>query len=177
MTDRKDEQGQPINRVRRRDRAVEDESWIRAYLREAPYGVLATECDGQPFITPLVFAYDKDDSALYFHTGRGGRLLANVQRNPRVCFSVSSMGSPRAAGKACGFSVDYESVVVFGRAKVLDDEQEAIRGLRLMLDKYFPDLSYGEDYAGITPEGLAATAVYRVAIDSWSGKRNLPDMR
>ena len=32
----------PPNRVRRHDRAVEDDAWIRAFLHRAPWGVLAT---------------------------------------------------------------------------------------------------------------------------------------
>jgi len=177
MTDRTREQEQPFHGVRRQDRAVHDEGWIRAFLGEAPYGVVATECDGQPFITPLVFAYDESANALYFHTGRAGRMYTNVEKNPRVCFGVCSMGSPLPANGACGFDVEYASVIVFGRAELLESEEEATRGLRLMLDKYFPDLSYGEDYEAIAGDQLARTAVYRVAIDTWSGKRNSPDMR
>jgi nitroimidazol reductase NimA-like FMN-containing flavoprotein (pyridoxamine 5'-phosphate oxidase superfamily) len=47
----------PFTRVRRRDRAIQDESWIRAYLHRAPWGVLATSYDGQPFVNSNLFIF------------------------------------------------------------------------------------------------------------------------
>lgn len=165
--------GEPINRVRRRDRAVEDEAWIRAFLRQAPYGVVASESGGQPFVNPVVFAYDEESNALYFHTGRKGRIFANIAANPRVCFSACRMLGVESDVSAASCDVQYESVIVFGRARVLDDDAQAERGLLLLLEKYLPDLRYGEDYRAITAEQLARTAVYRVEIEAWSGKRNV----
>jgi hypothetical protein len=165
--------GEPINRVRRRDRAVEDDAWIRAFLREAPYGVVATESGGQPFMNPVVFAYDEESNSLYFHTGRKGRIFANIAANPRVCFNACRMLGVKFNVSASSCDVQYESVIVFGRARVLDDDAQAERGLRLLLSKHLPDLRYGEDYHVVTAEQLARTAVYRIEIEAWSGKRNV----
>lgn len=162
----------PINRVRRRDRAVEDDDWIRAFLDDARYGVVATESDGQPFLNPVLFVYDEGAKAIHFHTAREGRIFANIAANPRVCFNVCRMGDLIADTAAWRFDVAYDSVVVFGRATVLSHREEAIRALRLLLTKYFPHLRYGVDYAAITPEQLARTAVCRLDIEGWSGKRN-----
>ena len=162
----------PINRVRRRDRAVEDDDWIRAFLRGARYGVVATESDGQPFINPVLFVYDEETQAIHFHTGREGRIFANIAAKPQVCFNASRMGELIADTEAWRFDVAYDSVIVFGTATVLDDAAKATRALRLLLAKYFPDLRYGEDYTPITPEQLARTAVCHLDIEAWSGKRN-----
>jgi hypothetical protein len=162
----------PINRVRRRDRAVEDDNWIRAFLRDAQHGVVATEAGGQPFVNPLLFVYEEETNALYFHSGRAGRIFANIAANPRVCFNACRMGKLIAEAEAWRFDVQYESVVVFGKATALADPEEVTRALRLLLAKYFPDLRYGEDYRPITQEQLAKTAVYRLEIEAWSGKRN-----
>ena len=163
-----------IGRVRRRDRAVEDGAWISSFLEGAPSCVVATESDGRPFATPLIFAYDRRAHCIYFHTGRAGRLFSNVAENPRVCLNAFTMGNLIPAADASGFDVEYESVTVFGRVRVLDDEEDAVRGLCLLVSKYFPELRYREDYGAIAPEELAPTAVYRLDIDAWSGKRNLP---
>ena len=45
----------PLAEVRRRDRAVADEEWIRGVLRRAPLGTLATVRDGQPFVNMNIF--------------------------------------------------------------------------------------------------------------------------
>jgi nitroimidazol reductase NimA-like FMN-containing flavoprotein (pyridoxamine 5'-phosphate oxidase superfamily) len=162
----------PINRVRRRDRAVEDDAWIRSFLQQAPYGVVATDCDGQPFTNPLLFVYDQASGAIYVHTSRAGRIFSNIRQNPRVCLNASRMGELMAKPEACEFDVEYDSVVVFGRARVLEDEAEAARALYLLIGKYFPHLRRGRDYPPLGPTRLAATAVYRLDIECWSGKRN-----
>lgn len=162
----------PINYVRRRERAVDDDAWIRQFLHDAPYGLVATERDGQPFMNPLIFAYDEAAHAIYYHTGRKGRIFANVTANPRVCFNACKMNGLISKPAASGFDVAYESVIVFGRVRIVEDEAEATAALRAMLDKYFSHLRYGEDYSPITPQQLQPTAVHCLQIASWSAKRN-----
>ncbi len=83
------------------------------------------------------------------------------------------MGGLIADANPCRFDVEYESVVVFGRARVIDDGPAATRALRLLLRKYLPDPVNVHDREPITPEMLSNTAVYRLEIEAWSGKRNL----
>jgi nitroimidazol reductase NimA-like FMN-containing flavoprotein (pyridoxamine 5'-phosphate oxidase superfamily) len=160
-------------KVRRQDRAVTDEAWIRGLLRRAPFGTLATVQGGQPFVNMNIFVYDEAANVLYLHTARAGRTFANVGPQERVCFGVSEMGRLLPAPTALHFSVEYAGVVVFGRARIVDDPAEAERALQQLLDKYAPHLRPGRDYRPIQPEELAATAVYRIEIDEWSGKQKV----
>ena len=162
---------QPPHEVRRKDRAVEDEAWIRAMLHRVPFGTLATVHDGQPFINTNLFAFDEAANVIYMHTANVGRTRANVEADERVCFSVSKMGRLLPADTALEFSVEYAGVVVFGRAAIVDDQEEARHALQLLLDKYFAHLRPGQDYRPITLEELARTAVYRISIEHWSGKK------
>jgi nitroimidazol reductase NimA-like FMN-containing flavoprotein (pyridoxamine 5'-phosphate oxidase superfamily) len=161
----------PLVQVKRKDRAVQDDAWIRALLHRAATGVLATVDEGQPFINVNLFVFDEASDAIYMHTAREGRTRKNVQGDERVCFSVSEMGRLLPAATALDMSVEYSSVVLFGRAAVVDDPDQAKRALQLLLDKYFPHLKPGRDYRPITPEELARTRAYRIQIDEWSGKR------
>jgi nitroimidazol reductase NimA-like FMN-containing flavoprotein (pyridoxamine 5'-phosphate oxidase superfamily) len=159
--------------VRRQDRAVTDEGWIRDLLRRAPFGTLATVRNGEPFVNMNIFVYDETANALYLHTARAGLTRSNVEADERVCFGVSEMGRLLPASTAMHFSVEYAGVVVFGRASIVDDEAEAERALQKLLDKYAPHLRPGRDYRPIQPEELAVTSVYRVVIDEWSGKQKV----
>ena len=163
----------PLAEVRRRDRAVDDEAWIRALLRRVPVGSLATLADGQPFVNTNLFVYREEDDAIYLHTARAGRTRDNVEAEERVCFGVSQMGRLLPAPTALHFSVEYAGVVVFGRAKVVNDDAEAARALQQLLDKYAPHLRPGRDYRPIQPEELAVTSVFRIDIEEWSGKRKV----
>ncbi len=78
----------PRTKLRRSDREVTDEEWIKALLRRAPIGILATVHDGQPFLNTNLFVYDEAAHAIYFHTARMGRTRANVESYDRICFSV-----------------------------------------------------------------------------------------
>jgi nitroimidazol reductase NimA-like FMN-containing flavoprotein (pyridoxamine 5'-phosphate oxidase superfamily) len=163
----------PRAEVRRRDRAVTDEDWIRDFLKRAMFGTLATVRDGQPFVNMNIFVYDETANALYLHTARAGRTRSNVEADGRVCFSVGEMGRLLPADTAMHFSVEYAGVVVFGRARIVDDEAEAERALQQLLDKYAPHLRPGRDYRPIQPEELAVTSVFRIDIEEWSGKRKV----
>jgi hypothetical protein len=167
----KDYASLPVTELRRRDRAVEDEAWIGALLHRTPIGTLATVYEGQPFINTNLFVFDEEAHAIYMHTAQVGRTRANIENHERVCFSVSEMGRLLPADTALEFSVEYAGVVIFGRGKIVAEQPEMEHGLQLLLDKYFPHLHPGQDYHPITPEELARTAVYKIEIEQWSGKK------
>ena len=167
-----DQANEPLNRVRRQDRAVEDEAWMRSFLSRAPFGVLATAHADQPFLNPMHFVFDAAQSALYVHTGKQGRLNANLASNPKVCFCAAEMGRLLPAKRAGEFSGEYASVIVFGRAEVVSDHAEARRVLQALLDKYFPEQRPTRDYKPLTESDLSVTCVLRITIDAWSAKRN-----
>lgn len=166
-----------INRtaIRRSDRAVEDDAWIRAFLHTAATGTLATVHDGQPFINQNLFVYDEAAHSLIVHTASTGRTGANVAAHPQVCFSIMQMGRLLPADEALEFSVEYAGVVIFGTAAHITDEAEAIAALQLLMDKYAPHLAAGQDYRPPVPEEIKRTAVFRIQIDDWTAKKKEVD--
>jgi uncharacterized protein len=162
----------PINQPLRKDRA-KDDTWIGKYLKKVPFGMLATEHEGQPFIKPTLFAYDEREHAIYIHGALVGRMRTNLEVNPRVSFCIAEMGRLLPADTAMEVGVEYASAVVFGKVEILTDADEARRGLQLILDRYFPKLKPGVDYREILPQELDITSVYRIKIDSWSGKEEI----
>ena len=157
--------------IRRADRAITDDAEIAGLLRRADICRIATSVNEQPFISANTFWYDGE--RIFFHTATEGRTLTNVQHNPRVCLEVDWRGRWLSAKTALAFSVEYTGVVVFGRARLLEDAAEKERALQGLLDKYFPDLKPGVDYRHITAEELEVTAVFAVDIEAWSGKRKV----
>ena len=161
----------PRTQVRRSDRAVNDESWIRALLHRTPIGTLATTYDGQPFLNSNIFVYDEAEHAIYMHTARMGRTRTNIDTYEHVCFSVCEMGRLLPADTALEFSVEYASLVVFGAAIRISDAKQATDALHLLLRKYAPHLQADQDYRSVVPEELVRTSVYRISIEEWSGKK------
>jgi nitroimidazol reductase NimA-like FMN-containing flavoprotein (pyridoxamine 5'-phosphate oxidase superfamily) len=157
--------------MRRKDRQVTDEAWIRSFLQRAPVGVLATMQQNQPYINPNLFVYDEARHAIYMHSARIGRTHDNIDQETQVCFSVFEMGRLLPANEALEMSVEFSSIVVFGRARVVEDPEEAARMLQMLLDKYFSHLKPDRDYRPIQPQELKRTAVYCIQIEAWTGKR------
>ena len=81
------------------------------------------------------------------------------------------MGRLLPASEALEFSVEYAGFTAFGTGRVVEEEHEARTALQMLLDKYAPHLKPGEDYRPITDEEIARTAVYRIDIETWSGKQ------
>lgn len=158
-------------RVRRSDRAMSDPADIEALLRQALFGYTATSLGGQPFLHPSLFWYDGASRRVYFHGALEGRTRENILSNPRVCFSVAEMGRLVPADTAIEFGNEYASVIVFGRARLVDDPREKRGALQGLLDKYFPALRPGRDYRPFSDEEMAMTSVFSIEIDGWSGKR------
>lgn len=156
--------------LRRKDRAADDE-WVRDFLHASAVGVLATVRDGQPFVNANIFVYDEDRGAIYLHTAHTGRTRDNVEADAKVAFTVYEVGRLLPADQALEFSIEYGGVVVFGTASIVSDAEESEHGLQLLLDKYAPHLKPGRDYRPITAGELERTSVFRLDIESWSGKR------
>jgi len=159
--------------IRRGDRAMLDNSDIAALLHEGQVAFIATCQESQPFVIPNLYWYNPNKHTIYFHTAAEGRTRTNIENNPKVSASVASMGKLLPAEKAIEFSVEYSSVCIFGKAIIVEDEEEAHRALQGMLDKYFPEHKSGEDYRTITSNEIKRTTVFAIEIESWSGKQRV----
>ena len=164
----------PANAQRRPGNAMSDE-WINEFLSRAHIGHVATRWDEQPFITPTNFWYDSARHVIYFHSNVVGRIRANIERHPQVCFEASEYGKFLPSNVALEFSLQYQSVVIFGKIRVIEDADEKRYALYGLISKYFPDMQPGQEYRPITDGELKRTSVYAIAIESWSGKRNWPE--
>lgn len=163
----------PPNKLQRAEYACDDD-WIRNFFLQAEVGHVATSWDEQPFITPILFWYDPQHHEIYFHTNITGRLRANIERQDKVCIEASRVGRALPANTALEFALQYESAVAFGRGRLILDDDEKRRTLYGLIEKYFPKMTAGVHYRPITDQELKRTAVYAIAIESWSGKRNWP---
>src|SRR5215217_8015398 len=131
-----------------------DDEWIRAFLREARVRHIASTQDGQPFLNPSTFWFDEANRQIVFHSNLAGRIRSNIENNPRVCFETSELGKMLPANVALEFSLQFRSVIVFGKARLVDDPGEARRVMYGLIHKYFPAMTPGEEFREITDKEL-----------------------
>jgi hypothetical protein len=157
---------------RRRDRAVEDDSWLTRFLERAPVGVLATLDAGEPFVNSNLFVYRAEQRALYLHTARRGHTRDQADTPRSATFHAFVMGRLLPAGRALDYSVEYASATLYGRLCSVEHEAEAFRALGALMAKYAPQFTPGRDYEAATEQDLLRTSVMRLDVERWSGKRN-----
>jgi len=144
------------------------EAESRAYLESRGEGRLATcDADGQPYITPL--HYVVAGGAVYFHSARQGRKLANIAVNPKICFEVSHAGKSVFSDKACNCATRFESVLVSGRAELVTDLAEKVRALNALTTKNAVE----KPFEAVDAARAESCAVVRITIDTVTGKRNV----
>jgi uncharacterized protein len=152
-----------------------EEEWIRAFLREAKVGHIASARDSQPFLNPTTFWFDEANHQIIFHSNITGRVRSNIESNPRVCFEASELGKMLPANVALEFSLQFRSVILFGSARLVTASEEARRVLYGLIHKYFPSMTAGKEFREITDKELKRTSVYAIRIEEWSGKENWKD--
>ncbi len=161
--------------VSRRPELAQDDGWIREFLARAAIGHVASQWEGQPFLTPTTFWYDSAQHRIVFHSNVAGRVRANLERDGRVAFEASEAGRLLPSNVALEFSIQYASVIAFGRAEVLSGDEPKRQALYGLIGKYFPTMAAGREYRPITGQELKRTSVYAIHIESWSGKQNWPE--
>lgn len=125
-------------------------------LSEGMVAHLGVVDDGVPYVTPLSYVYG--GGAIAFRTLEGRRIQA-LRKNPRVCVEV--IDYDRVTG-------DWQSVIGFGDAEIVEDDIVAGAFIAQMLRKY--EQSF-EGLFGLPDRGAAETAyVVRVALDEMEGR-------
>lgn len=147
--------------MRRADKALPADEIARLLL-EGEYGILSTvDAEGQAYGVPLNYVYLND--CIYFHCALQGHKIANILANSKVSFCV--VGRTRVL--PAEFSTEFESVIVFGEASVVqgDDRYQALLGL---VQKYSPEfVTEGHKYI---EQFDSRTKVVRIDVNSMTGK-------
>ena len=138
-----------------------------ALLSRAHNCCIATiNADGTPYAVPVHFAHEGD--TIYFHGLPAGQKIENINANPNVSLTVFEMDGYilDADGKPCDTNTKYQSAIIAGTARVLDDYGQKLAALMLIVKKLTPHL------AGATlPQNMVnGTAVVAVTIKSITGK-------
>jgi nitroimidazol reductase NimA-like FMN-containing flavoprotein (pyridoxamine 5'-phosphate oxidase superfamily) len=155
------------NRVKRRhDRGFYDHETVHALLDAAALCHVSYVIDGQPFCTPTLFW--REGGRLYWHGSSASRMLRNLSEGEPACLTVTHFDSLVLA--RCGFnhSADYRSVMAFGKARLVEDQDEKERALVMMVDRFFPNRTAGLRQS--TGQEIKATAVISMDIEKASAK-------
>ena len=153
--------------LRRADRMMPDDRALQ-FLQRGFAGRLATiGDDGYPYCVPLLYVWI--DGEVFVHNSSArGHLLGNVERNPRACFEVDEPDQVFDYGRfECDSGLAYQSAILFGRIRVVEDRDVKQRFCELLMQKY--------GKANGRPKGffprLDIITVYAIAVERITGKQ------
>jgi len=153
--------------VREADRAVYDREAVYRILDEGFLCHVGFVSDGQPFVIPT--SYGRKDATLYIHGSAASRMLRTIQKDGvPVCITVTLLDGLVLARSVFNHSMNYRSVVVLGKATLVDDADEKLAALRVLSEHILP--GRWEDSRGPNERELKATSVLRVPIEEFSAK-------
>jgi hypothetical protein len=121
----------------------------------------------------IPFGYQFDPAVpdrLYLHGGPGGRAITCLESGEPVCITVTLLDGLVYSKTALYHSMNYRSVVCFGRGRRVTDRAVQDRVYERMIGRYFPGRTVGRDYSAPTEAHLQATALIEIRIEEWSAK-------
>ncbi|HYH05937.1 MAG TPA: pyridoxamine 5'-phosphate oxidase family protein [Thermoanaerobaculia bacterium] len=154
-------------RVRRLPkRGVYDREAIYAILDEALICHVGFVVDGAPVVIPTIHWRDGDQ--LYFHGSSASRMLRNLRDGVDACVTVTLLDGLVLARSAFHHSMNYRSAVIFGKARLVEDREEALRALDALVEHVVPGRS--REIRGPNEIELKATMVLAIPIEEASAK-------
>ncbi len=155
--------------MRHPERELKDRETIGAVLEKACVGRIATvNQKGFPVIKPVNFLYL--DEKIYLHSSKKGEKIKDIRRGSPVCFEIDEpIAYVSAKGSACKATYYYRSIIIKGKASLVNHRVKKLEILERLMEKYQPEGGYG----GFPEDVLKKTAVIEISIEELTGKENL----
>jgi uncharacterized protein len=117
-------------------RAVYDKARVHEILDEGFICHLGFTVDTQPYVIPTLYARSED--LLYIHGSGASRMLKTLAQGVDVCATVTLVDGYVLARSAFHHSLNYRSVVILGRARLVSEPEERLQALRTMTNHMVP---------------------------------------
>jgi hypothetical protein len=152
--------------IREAERGVYDRETVYRILDEGFLCHAGFVVDGQPFVIPT--SYGRKDASLYIHGSAASRMLRQMKDGVPVCITVTLLEGLVLARSIFNHSMNYRSVVILGKATLVDDPEEKLAALRILSEHILP--GRWNDSRQPNERELKATSVLRVPIEEFSAK-------
>lgn len=144
------------------------------YQKEIVFGILdsASIChvgfnhEQNPVVIPTI--YGRKDDAIYLHGAIASRMLSTLEQGLPVCISVALVDGLVLARSAFHHSMNYRSVVIFGTATLVTNDEEKIIALKAISDQVLK--GRWEEARQPNEKELKATKVLKIKVEEASAK-------
>lgn len=147
-------------------RGVYDRELVYRILDEGFICHVSFAVDGQPFVIPTGYARVGDQ--LYIHGSQVSRMLRTLSGGIDACVAVTLIDGLVLARSAFHHSVNYRSVVIFGRASIVEEREAKLAALFAFSEHVIP--GRWDDVREPTEQELKATTVLTLRLEEVSAK-------
>ena len=149
--------------IRRKKREIDIKA-AEQLLHNSRRGVLAVNGDGgYPYAIPINYFYDSEAQKIYFHGARVGHKIDAIKACDKVCFTVYG----NETVKEESWAPFLQSVVVFGRCHLMENNEKTMKLLKQFAMKYYPNETIADEE--IESSGKAVQ-FFEIEIEHMSGK-------
>lgn len=143
-----------------------DQETIHSILDKEYLCHIAFVHDGYPVVIPTLFG--RSGNTIYLHGSSASRMMRDLSEGIELSFSVTRVNGIVLARSAFHHSMNYESVVLFGKAEQVTDQEEKMEGLKVVSDQVLK--GRWEEIRLPSPIEMKATTVLRLPITEASAK-------
>jgi len=124
------------------------------------------QVDGQPFVIPTL--YGRDGKTLFLHGSAASRTLGELAAGVPACVTITLVDGIVLARSAFHHSMNYRSVVTFGTARAIADQERKLHALRAISEQVMA--GRWDVVRRPTEQELKATSVIEFSIEEASAK-------
>jgi nitroimidazol reductase NimA-like FMN-containing flavoprotein (pyridoxamine 5'-phosphate oxidase superfamily) len=136
-------------------------------LRRTDLGRLACSKDGQPYVVPVHFSFDRERNCVYSFS-LVGQKVTWMRENPRVCLEVDGVTD----------ADHWHTVVVFGCYEEMGDTPDHAQARRRAQDLFQQRPEWWQPAAAkVASREHHAVVLYRIRIDRMTGRRAARSVR
>lgn len=144
------------------------------YDRETAYAILDAGfiahigyvLEGKPVVMPT--AYWREGDHVYWHGNAKSRMLLAFERGAEACLEVTHVDGLVVARSGFHKSINYRSVILFGRPYKVEDPAEKLLKMENFVERLYP--GRWKELRPVTRQELKATTVIGMRIDEGSAK-------
>lgn len=156
-----------VKGITKREREVTDMQEIISILDKAKVLHLGLVDGDEPYVVPMNYGYTMEDGKMtvYLHGALQGRKLDIIRVNPKVFFELDCDIVPFEGKTACNYGITYASVMGRGKAVIVEDTEEKIKGLQVLMKT-----QTGRDF-DITDKMAGIVSVIRIDVSDFTAKK------
>lgn len=156
-------------RMRRKDREVIKDEEIDKIISNCHCCRLGFQDEGNIYIVPLSFGYEKDDGRriFYFHSAKEGRKIDLIRKNHYAGIELDTNYKLKEGTKACSYSARFQSVTGSGKVEFIEETEEKKKALRAVMCQ-----NTGKEEWEFSEEMLDVVCTFKLEVEELSCKEH-----